>query len=103
MTGRSETANELRDCHLSPIINQFIRAHWQSNESEDSDDERREVLEEGSELDHIWGAWEEEIEPTNNPESGIRSQPVGKEDKCTTRSAHLAPGATVRGTVNVNE
>ena len=60
-------------------------------------------LEEGAELDHIWGVWEGEMEPTNNPESGISSQPVGKEDKCTTRSARLAPGATVRGTVNVTD
>jgi len=29
------------------------------------DDERRQILEEAIELDHKWGIWEEEKEPTD--------------------------------------
>ena len=36
------------------------------------DDERRQNLEEAAELDHIWGVWEAEEEPTNVPGRGIR-------------------------------
>ena len=36
------------------------------------DDERRQLLEEAMELDHIWGVWEEEKEPTNAHRKWIR-------------------------------
>jgi len=49
---------------LAPMISTFIRAQWESEEMENVDDERRQILEEAMELDHIWGVWEEEKEPT---------------------------------------
>jgi len=45
---------------LAPMISTFIRAQWESEEVEDVDDERRQILEEEAELDHMWGVWEEE-------------------------------------------
>jgi hypothetical protein len=39
---------------------------------EDVDDERRQILEEAVELDHIWGVWEGEVELTNVPRAWIR-------------------------------
>jgi hypothetical protein len=36
------------------------------------DDERRQILEEAAELDHIWGVWEEETEPTNIPSKWLK-------------------------------
>jgi hypothetical protein len=39
---------------LAPMISMFIRAQWESEEVEDVDDERRQILEEAAELDHIW-------------------------------------------------
>jgi hypothetical protein len=38
---------------LAPMM--FIRAQWESKELDDMDDERRQILEEAAELDHIWG------------------------------------------------
>jgi hypothetical protein len=35
------------------------------------DDERRQILEEAVELDHIWGAWSAEEEPTKLNLSGV--------------------------------
>jgi len=40
---------------LAPMISKFIRAQWESKEMENVDDERRQLLEEAMELDHIWG------------------------------------------------
>ena len=40
------------------MISTFFRAQWESGELEDVDDERRQILEEAAELDHIWGVWE---------------------------------------------
>ena len=54
---------------LAPMISTFIRAQWESEEMENVDDERRQILEEAMELDHIWGVWEEEKEWTNAPRS----------------------------------
>ena len=39
---------------------------------ENVDDERRQLLEEATELDHIWGVWEGEEEPTNGHREWIR-------------------------------
>jgi hypothetical protein len=57
---------------LAPMISTFIRAQWESGELEDMEDEKRRILEEAMELDHIWGVWEEEKEPTNAPHKWIR-------------------------------
>ena len=57
---------------LAPMISTFIRTQWESWELEDVDDERRQILEEAAELDHIWGVWEAEKEPTNAPRKWIR-------------------------------
>ena len=40
------------------MISKFIRAQWESEGMENVDDERRQLLEEATELDHIWGVWE---------------------------------------------
>ena len=40
---------------LAPMISKFIRAQWESKEMVNADDERRQLLEEAMELDHIWG------------------------------------------------
>ena len=42
---------------LAPMISTFIRAQWESGDLEDVEDERRRILEEATELDHIWGVW----------------------------------------------
>ena len=57
---------------LAPMISAFIRAQVASGELEDVDDERRQILEEAVELDHIWGVWEGEEELTNVPRAWIR-------------------------------
>ena len=57
---------------LAPMISQFIGAQWESEELEGVDDERRQILEEAAELDHVWGVWEVEKEPTNVPRKWIR-------------------------------
>jgi hypothetical protein len=64
---------------LAPMIPKFIRAQWESEELEGVDDERRQTLEEAAELDHIWGVWEAEEEPTNVP-GGWISQPSRNSD-----------------------
>jgi hypothetical protein len=50
---------------LATMISKFIRAQWESQEMENVDDERRQLLEEAMELDHIWGVWEGEKEQTD--------------------------------------
>ena len=57
---------------LAPMISTFIRAQWESRELENVDDERRQILEEAAELDHIWGVWEGEKAMTNVPREWIR-------------------------------
>ena len=57
---------------LEPMIFKFIRAQWESKEMENVDDERRQLLEEAMELDHIWGVWEEEKEPIDVHRKWIR-------------------------------
>jgi hypothetical protein len=52
-----------------------IEAQWESRELEDVDDERRQILEEAAELDHIWGVWEGEKELTNVPREGLGNHP----------------------------
>jgi hypothetical protein len=57
---------------LASMISTRIRAQWESGELEDVDDERRQILEEASEFDHIWGVWEGEKELTKVPREWIR-------------------------------
>jgi hypothetical protein len=64
---------------IAPMISKFIRAQWESEELEGVDDKRRQILEEAAELDHIWGVWEAEEEPTNVPSRWIR-QPSRSRD-----------------------
>ena len=54
---------------LAPMTSTFIRAQWESHELECIDGERRQILEEAAELDHIRGAWEAEAELTNDPKA----------------------------------
>jgi hypothetical protein len=65
---------------LAPMISTFIRAQWESGELEDMEDEKRRILEELMELDHIWGVWEEEEEPTNAPHKWIRQSSQNRSD-----------------------
>jgi hypothetical protein len=44
------------------------------------DHERRQTLEEAAELDHIWGVWEAEEEPTNVPGMWIRQPSRNRDD-----------------------
>jgi hypothetical protein len=65
---------------LAPMISKFIRAQWESEEVEGVDDERRQILEEAAELDHIWGVWEVEKELTNVPSRWIRQPSQSGDD-----------------------
>ena len=64
---------------IAPMISKFIRTQWESEQLEGVDDERRQILEEAAELDHIWVVWEAEEEPTNVPSRWIR-QPSRSRD-----------------------
>jgi hypothetical protein len=45
------------------------------------DDERRQqILEEAAELDHIWGTWEAEAEPTNDPNEWLKQPSLSRGD-----------------------
>jgi hypothetical protein len=44
------------------------------------DDERRQILEESAELDHIWGVWEAEAELTNDPRKWVKQPPLCRVD-----------------------
>jgi hypothetical protein len=72
----------------APMISKFIRAQWESPELECMDDERRQILEDAAELDHIWGPWESEAEPTNDPNEWLKQPSLSRGDvrymsKCT--------------------
>ena len=58
---QNEITNEKdeRDCEPvarqpAPMISKFIRSQWESPELEYMDDERRQILEDAAELDHIF-------------------------------------------------
>ncbi len=60
MREENELVNEKDECEgkpvarqLAPMISKFIRAQWESEGMENVDDERRQLLEEAMELDHI--------------------------------------------------
>jgi hypothetical protein len=68
---------------LAPMISKLTRTKWDSHDLERIDDERRQILEEAAELDHMWGAWAAEpsivscicaAEPTNLM-SGLSNHP----------------------------
>jgi hypothetical protein len=65
---------------LAPMISKIIRAQWESEELKGVDHERRQTLEEAAELDHIWGVWEAEEEPTNVPGRWIRQPSRNRDD-----------------------
>jgi hypothetical protein len=75
---------------LAPMISKFIRAQWESEELEGVDDERRQILEEAAELDHIWGVWEVEEEPTNVPSRWIRQPSRSRDDMRHHVEAHTS-------------
>ena len=62
------------------MISKFIRTQWESPVLECTDDERRQILEETAELDHIWGAWEAEAEPTNDPNEWLKQPSLSRGD-----------------------
>ena len=65
---------------LAPMISTFIRAQWESGKLEDMEDKERRILEEAMELDHIWGVWEEEKEPTKATRKWVRQSSQSKND-----------------------
>ena len=65
---------------LAPMISKFIRAKWESHEPEGMDDERRQIIEEAAELDHIWGAWEAQAELTNDPQEWLKQSSLSRDD-----------------------
>ena len=65
---------------LAPMIFKFIRAQWESHELDCMDDERRQLLEEASERDHIWGAWETGAELTNDPKEWLKQTSLSRGD-----------------------
>jgi hypothetical protein len=84
---RNEITNEKDERDGKPVarqlalmISKFIRAQWVSPERECMDDERRQILEEASELDHIWGAWEAEAELTNDPNEWLKQPSLSRGD-----------------------
>ena len=85
------------------MISQFIGAQWESEELEGVDDERRQILEEAAELDHIWGVWEVEKEPTNCPGRWIRQPSQSGDDMTSCRSACLAPRNGVGVPVSITD
>jgi hypothetical protein len=56
------------------MISTFIRAQWESEEMENVDDERRQILEEAMELDHIWSGRRRKSRPTRIV-SGLGNHP----------------------------
>jgi hypothetical protein len=62
------------------MISKFIRAKWESPGLECMDDERRQILDEAAELDHMWGAWEAEAEPTNDPNKWLKKPSLSRGD-----------------------
>jgi len=65
---------------LAPMISKFIRAKWESPGLECMDDERRQILDEAAELDHMWGAWEAEVEQTNDPNEWLKQPSLSRGD-----------------------
>jgi hypothetical protein len=59
---------------VAPMISKFIRTQWESEQLEGVDDERRQILEEAAELDHIWGVLEAEEEPTNEHQECLEAR-----------------------------
>jgi hypothetical protein len=62
------------------MIFKFIKAKWESQELECMDDERKQIPEKEAELDHIWGAWESETEPTNDPNEWLKQPSLSRGD-----------------------
>ena len=52
---KDEREGKLVSRQLAPMISTFIRAQWESGDLEDVEDEKRRIIEEAMELDHIWG------------------------------------------------
>jgi hypothetical protein len=84
------------------MISTFIRAQWESGDLEDVDDERRQILEEAAELDHVWGVWEVEKEQTNVSCKWIR-QPSQSGNNMSCRSTCLTPRKEVGVTVSISD
>jgi hypothetical protein len=61
------------------MISKCIRAQRESGALEGMDDERRQLLEEAKELDHIWGIWKTDEKPTTVPSTWLK-QPSGNRD-----------------------
>jgi len=82
---------------LAPMISKFIRQQWESHELECMDDERRQILEEAAELDHIWGVWAAEAELTNGPREWLKQPSLssGTILRCTPHTVNTKVGATV--------
>ena len=51
---------------LAPMISKFIREQCEMQDFENMENDRRQILEEAAELDHILGVWEAETEPISD-------------------------------------
>jgi hypothetical protein len=77
---KDEQDDKLVARQLAPMISKFIRAKWESHEPEGMDDERRQIIEEAADLDHIWGAWEAQAELTNDPQEWLKQSSLSRDD-----------------------
>ena len=88
---------------LAPMISAFIRAQWESGDLEDVEDEKRRILEEAMELDHIWGVWEEEKEPIKVPHKWIKQSSQSGNDMRHHVEVHASHREGVGATVSITD
>jgi hypothetical protein len=74
---RNEITNEKDERDGKPVARQ---REWESPELECLIEERRQMLEEAAELDHIWDAWEVESELTNDPKEWLKQLSLSRDD-----------------------
>ena len=65
---------------LAPMICKFIREQCEMQDFENIETDRRQILEEAAELDHIWSVWEAESEPISNAAGWHQQATLSKGD-----------------------
>jgi hypothetical protein len=88
---------------LAPMISKFIRAQWESEGMENVDDERRQLLEEAMELDHIWGVWEGGKEQTDVHQKWIRQPSHSGNDMRHHVRVHASQRTRVGVTISITD
>jgi hypothetical protein len=66
---------------LAPMISKFIREQCEMQDFENMENDRRQILEEAAELDHIWGVWEAEAEPISDAAGWLQQASLSKGDQ----------------------